>query len=414
MNEREIINKYYELAEQGKRTEGIQFLEESIENAGDNVSAKLLSHTGNHVLMYTDELEKGMEYFHRAIEKEPENPDIYWTYFTDLDEITDEYPETIDDAVLCLTKIIEISNNYESMKSDVHAEDSDEENIRHYNYIGNDFIKEESNARRYRDLAAIYMKIPDYEKAEECIDQTLAVLPNDNYANSLKNKIMVATGRLPQADVAFEDDEDEDDEDIDTAGWDAISDTFEELYPGQDDPRHYGVLIPWSLGGKDPLDGISIYDGGDYWHFVSFGLSELYEKESENLEYSGFGIELTLKLKKGSYDEDAELASICSIFQQIARIIFNNGEMFYPYEYLYTGQTQGIDSQGESNITGFITVPEPKKEFINTPNGKVEFLEFIGVTDSELQAVMNKQLNVKELYEKLGSDITAYDRESVV
>ena len=59
MNEREIINKYYELAEQGKRTEGIQFLEESIENAGDNVSAKLLSHTGNHVLMYTDELEKG-------------------------------------------------------------------------------------------------------------------------------------------------------------------------------------------------------------------------------------------------------------------------------------------------------------------------------------------------------------------
>ena len=60
------------------------------------MSAELLSHAGEDILMYTEELEKGIEYFHRAIEKEPENPDIYWSYFTDLDEITDEYPETID------------------------------------------------------------------------------------------------------------------------------------------------------------------------------------------------------------------------------------------------------------------------------------------------------------------------------
>lgn len=412
MSDREIIDRYYELAEQGRREDGIEFLEEYIRNTQDNVSAKLLAHTGNHILMYTEELERGIEYFHRAIEKEPENPDIYWTYFTDLDEITDEYPETIDDAVLCLTKIIEISSKIEPVRAgDVLEGNFDTENEKKYNYIGDDFNKEESIARRYRDLAAIYMKIPDYEKAEECIDKTLKVLPNDNYSNSIKNKIMVATGRRQEAEVISDEDEDE----INAVGWDAITAAFEEIYPGQHDPRHYGVIIPWSLGGKDPLDGISVYDGGDYWHFVSFGLSELYEKESENLEYSGFGIEFTFKLKKGSYDdEDAELVSICGILQQIARIIFNDGEMFYPYEYLYTGQTQGIDSQGKSNITGFITVPEPKKELIETPNGKVELLEFIGVTDSELQAVMNKELNVKELYERLGSDVTAYDRESIV
>lgn len=411
MNDREIIDRYYEFAEQGRREDGIKFLDEYIKNAGDNVSAEVLSHAANYILMYTDELEKGIEYFHRAIEKEPENLDIYWSYFTDLDEITDEYPETIDDAILCLTKIIEISSKIEIVKN---ADNLGEEDEKQYNYIGDNFNKEDSIARRYRDLAAIYMKIPDYEKAEECIDKTLELLPDDSYAKSLKNRIAVATGRVQETDAVWDDDEDEDEDEVDAAGWDAIVDAFEELYPGQNDPRHYGVLIPWSLGGKDPLDGISIYDGGDYWHFVSFGLSELYEKESENLEYSGFGIELTLKLKKGSYDEASELASICGIFQQIARIIFNNGEMFYPYEYLYTGQTQGIDSQGKSNITGFITVPEPKKELINTPNGKVELLEFIGVTDTELQAVMSKKLSVKELYEKLGSDITAYDRESVM
>ena len=34
--------------------------------------------------------------------------------------------------------------------------------------------------------------------------------------------------------------------------------------------------------GNDPLDGISIYDGGDFWHFVTFGFSDLYEKHPED------------------------------------------------------------------------------------------------------------------------------------
>ncbi len=190
MKDREILDKYYEIARQDGRGAGIAFLEESINNAGNNVSAWLLSHAGEDILMYTDELEKGIEYFHRAMEKEPENPDIYWSYFTDLDEITDEYPETIEDAVLCLTKIIEISSKLDTEKT---ADDLDEENEKQYDYIGDDFDKELSIARRYRDLAAIYLKIPDYKKAEECIDKTLAVLPDDEYANSIKDKIIEAT-----------------------------------------------------------------------------------------------------------------------------------------------------------------------------------------------------------------------------
>ncbi len=192
MNDREILDKYYEFAEQGRREEGIEFLEESIKNAGDNVSAELLSHAGEDILMYTEELEKGIEYFHRAIEKEPENPDIYWSYFTDLDEITDEYPETIDDAILCLTKIIEISSKIETVNT------ADDENEKQYDYIDENFDKELSIARRYRDLAAIYLKIPDYKKAEECIDKTLEVLPDDEYANSIKDKIVEAIGGEPE------------------------------------------------------------------------------------------------------------------------------------------------------------------------------------------------------------------------
>ena len=204
-------------------------------------------------------------------------------------------------------------------------------------------------------------------------------------------------------------------EEINVQGWDAITNECERVYPNQKNPKHYGTLINWKLGGNDPLEGISIYDGGDYWHFVTYGLSELYEKETENNDISGYGMEFTFKLKKDNYkNEEAEIKCICGILQSIARITFTKGEVFHAYEYLYTGQTQGIDTEMKSNITGFITISDNKLNPINTSNGKVDFVEFIGATDSELIALKNKELDVKSLYEKIGSDITNYNRESVI
>ena len=58
-----------------------------------------------------------------------------------------------------------------------------------------------------------------------------------------------------------------------TIGWDAITAECERVYPGQTDPMHFGTLISWRLGGDSPLDGISVYDDGDNWHFVTYGLS---------------------------------------------------------------------------------------------------------------------------------------------
>ena len=197
-------------------------------------------------------------------------------------------------------------------------------------------------------------------------------------------------------------------------GWDAITAEFERIYPDQTNPKHYGTLIKWALGGKDPLDGISIYDGGDYWHFVTYGMTELYEKEEGNDGISGFGYEMTFKLKKDNYtDEEGELKCICGILQAIARITFNNSEIFQPFEFLYTGQTTGIDAYQKSNITGFICVPDTSVNTIDTPNGRVAFLTFIGMTDAELKTLDTLQ-SVKDIYEKLGSDITDYNRESLV
>lgn len=204
-------------------------------------------------------------------------------------------------------------------------------------------------------------------------------------------------------------------ENINSSGWDAIDKLCDEVYKEQKNPKHYGTLISYQFGGKDPLQGISVYDGGSYWHFITYGLSELYEKESPVKEVSGYGMEFTLKLKKDNYEnEENEIKCICGILQSIARITFTTGEIFNAYEYLYTGQTEGIDYNRKSKLTGFITIEDDKFHSINTPNGIVNFVEFIGVTDSELTALQNKQLTVKELLLKLGSDITDYQRDSII
>lgn len=205
-----------------------------------------------------------------------------------------------------------------------------------------------------------------------------------------------------------------DKEEVVTAGWDVIEKEFLRVYPGQENPKHYGTIIKWIMGGKDPLDGISVYDGGDYWHFVSFGQTEIYDKESENKEISGYGYELTFKLEKaGLEDEEAEIRNICGILQMVARLTFTKGEIFAPDEFLYTGQTQGIDVHQKSDLTGFICIKDPTVETIDTPNGRVEFLELVGMTDAELKTLSDRA-SVAELYKKLGSDVTDYRRTSVV
>lgn len=202
-------------------------------------------------------------------------------------------------------------------------------------------------------------------------------------------------------------------EEVQAAGWDAIAKECERVYPGKL-REHYGTLLKWMLGGKDPLDGIDLYDGGDYWHFVTYGMSELYEKESDNPEFSGYGMEFTFRLKKDNYeDEKGELMCICGILQSLARLTYIQGEIFNPWEYVYTGQTQGIDVRTKSNITGFITVPDSKLQTLDSPNGKVEFVEFIGVTDRELLAIQHGETTVQELFKALGSETTDYNRDSL-
>lgn len=108
-----------------------------------------------------------------------------------------------------------------------------------------------------------------------------------------------------------------------------------------------------------------------------------------------------------------ELECVCGILQSLAGETFSNGSIFQPFEYIYTGQTNGIDSEGLSELTGFVTILDEAGE-ITTPNGKLQFVQLVGVTNNELQQIMDKRLTVQELITQLGHSITDYKRGSIV
>lgn len=88
---------------------------------------------------------------------------------------------------------------------------------------------------------------------------------------------------------------------IDAPGWAALDRALAAVHPGQV-PHQLTSQRAYDLEGPAPLPAISVYEASapDHWHFVSYGLSELFEKSSPDPEHSGFGYELTLRLPRAA------------------------------------------------------------------------------------------------------------------
>ena len=194
-------------------------------------------------------------------------------------------------------------------------------------------------------------------------------------------------------------------------GWDAITAAFVNRYPGQKYPAHYGTYAGAKIGVAGPLDGISVYNGGEYFHFVTYGLSELYEKQNGIPGRSGYGFELTLKLKKaGLSNAMLEVRHICSLLQMVSSITVNNGHPFMPGQYLAISQNNGFDAMGKSALVGFLT-KEDEIRFVKSPFGLLRLIQLGGITAAEIEALKNQQITPAQLLEQLPDDLTDYARK---
>ena len=178
-------------------------------------------------------------------------------------------------------------------------------------------------------------------------------------------------------------------------GWDAIDAALAKVYPDTEE-RHYGTLIKYMIGGEDPLDGISVYDNNEqefHRHVISYGMSELYyAPERADDEFSRWGFEFTMRLVPFEGDEDAENrdGSIAknepywamNLMQNIARYVYDTGEYFEAYHFMPANSP--IRLEADTKLVGIIFAPDPQLGGIDTEHGRVEFLQMIGITQSEL------------------------------
>lgn len=178
-------------------------------------------------------------------------------------------------------------------------------------------------------------------------------------------------------------------EEPDKAGWDAIESAFSSIY-GDQVPKHWGTIIPYSLGGNDPLHGISAYkaniDGQCHWHLVSFGLTELWAKESEDKECSGWGFELTMRLSCSPSDESPPLW-ILNFLQNIARYVCQSGRTFSVGDHMNCNGPIALECP--TKIRAFCCVEDPDfPHEVQTPNGAFRFVQLYGITLPELDEIV--------------------------
>jgi len=152
------------------------------------------------------------------------------------------------------------------------------------------------------------------------------------------------------------------------------------LYPGQA-PKHWGTVMRYADGGPDPLDGVSAYrsKASDHWHYVSFGFSELSEKRSNHADVSGWGFELTFRLKAGGETEPPMWPVLT--LQKLARYVFNNKAPFEHAHYIAWGGP--ITKEEPTKLEALVFMIDPELETVETCNGSVTFLTVIGITSDE-------------------------------
>jgi hypothetical protein len=201
-------------------------------------------------------------------------------------------------------------------------------------------------------------------------------------------------------------------EEEDAVGWDAMDKAIVEIYPEQE-PRHYGTVVRYIIGGEDPLDGISIYDNEEqtfHRHIISYGMSELYySPESAENEFSGWGFEFTFRVVPFEGDKDAEGTKnepfwVMNMMQNLARYVFDSKKWFEAYHFIPANGP--IRLECDTKLVGIAFAPDPQLGTIETPNGEVAFLQMVGITQEELDWLWQepKTYKVEELINKMRED----------
>ncbi|WP_433021168.1 suppressor of fused domain protein [Kribbella sp. CA-294648] len=166
-----------------------------------------------------------------------------------------------------------------------------------------------------------------------------------------------------------------DDGDREAPGWDAIEAAVAKVVPTQE-PLHWGTE---TLPGQDGIYGLSAYVVDSHWLLITFGLTELFAKDSDDLLTSGWGFELTLRVPA---DDDQPPEWALRLLRQLGAYVFSTGQPFAPGHRMDPGGP--ITGTPDTRLTALAFADDPQLAPIDTPHGAVGFLTVVGITADEL------------------------------
>lgn len=161
-----------------------------------------------------------------------------------------------------------------------------------------------------------------------------------------------------------------------TPGMDALWSALAAAYPAAEGR--------WARAAEEQsLVGFAIHRGEQpvpHWHIASFGLSELGDKETDDPAVSGCGYELTCRVPVSASPEPPIWA--CELLLNLADYVLKTGMPLGPGDNFDMGGPQlgGL-------LSALVFAADPLVRSVDTPNGRVDWVQAIGITADEHEAV---------------------------
>lgn len=195
-------------------------------------------------------------------------------------------------------------------------------------------------------------------------------------------------GRLIRVTEHAHAEHDDADHDADAApGWDAVEAAVQSVTAVE--PVHFAVGGLPDAGGVYAVDGYRTADG---WLLVTLGLSELFEKTSDDPATSGWGLELTLRLP-AALDEEQPPEWALRLLVRLGDHIDETGSV--------VGDGHRFDPGGpitgtpDTRLRALAFALDPELGGVDTPHGHLDFIRVVGITADELarmQATRTRQV----------------------
>lgn len=144
----------------------------------------------------------------------------------------------------------------------------------------------------------------------------------------------------------------------------------------------YPSARPRRFSGGTPLHAVTAHRlrDPDHWHLVTYGLTEMHEKETADRHRSGWGAELTLRLPD---TREPPLWGV-DFLSSLAGYVWTTERPFDAGHHIDLRGPMRLDST--SPLTAAVVVEDPCLDELAGPFGAVRFLQVVGVHADELEA----------------------------